>query len=118
MADFRTHAVAGCAAGVAAYLLGSWFLRRQVRLGEILLSGLGGFATGCLPDGVEPALHPNHRSFFHSLTAGSAVAYVDWRAFDFENISDEAKLVIWVLSAGYISHLLLDAVTPKALPLI
>lgn len=118
MADFRTHAMAGCAAGIGAYLLGCWFLQRQVRLGEVLFSGLGGFATSCLPDGVEPALHPNHRSFFDSLTVGGAVAYMDWQSIDFVRLSDGEKLAIWVLSAGYLSHLLLDAVTPRALPLI
>ena len=118
VADFKTHAIAGCAAGIGTYLLGCWFFQRQVRLKEVLLSGLGAFGTGCLPDAFEPAEHPNHRSFFHSLTAGGVVAFLDWQSVDFDNLSDGEKLAIWVLSAGYLSHLLLDAVTPKALPLM
>ena len=116
MADFKTHALVGCVAGVGAYLLGSWFLQRQISLGGLALSGLGGLSTGCLPDVFEPALNPNHRSFFHSLTAGGAVGYLDWRAIEFDQLSDDARLTILVLSAGYISHLILDAATPKSLP--
>jgi len=116
MADFKTHAAVGAAVGVGAYLIGSWFLQRQVTVGGIVLSGLAGVTAGCLPDVIEPSLHPNHRGFFHSLTAGGILSYADYQATSDDHLSGDAKLTILVLSAGYISHLLLDAATPKSLP--
>ena len=38
-----------------------------------LAATAGGFGAMCgsLPDLLEPAIHPNHRQFFHSTTAKS-----------------------------------------------
>ncbi|HYM00392.1 MAG TPA: metal-dependent hydrolase [Blastocatellia bacterium] len=116
MADYKTHATVSAAVGVSAYLVDRWLLRRPITLGGIALSGLGGFTAGCIPDIIEPALHPNHRGFFHSVTAAGIVGYLGYRATDFDDLSDEVRLTIRVLSAGYGSHLILDAATPKSLP--
>jgi len=118
MASFTTHAVAGAVAGASVYLIGCWFFDKQVTLGGVVLSGLGGLASGCLPDLVEPATHPNHRGSFHSATAGGILGYFDCKAMTYPKLSDDEKLAILVLSAGYFSHLILDALTPKSLPIV
>lgn len=67
---------------------------------------------------LEPALHPNHRKFFHSLTILGALGYGDYKVMSNPSLTDEDKLAILVSSAGYASHLAIDATTPKFLPLI
>lgn len=74
-----------------------------------------------LPEILEPALHPNHRAFFHSfLVFGGAALAVkalwDWKP---ESLN-ERRLRAALLGAlvGYCSHLGLDAFTSKSLPLI
>ncbi len=118
MANLKTHAVAGAVAGASVYLMGCWFLNKQVTLGGVVLSGLGGLASGCLPDLIEPASHPNHRGRFHSATAGGILGYFDYKAMTYDKLGDDERLAILVLSAGYFSHLILDALTPGSLPVV
>lgn len=118
MADLKTHAVAGAVVGVGAYLIGSWFLQREISFSGTLLAGLGGIAAGCVPDLIEPALHPNHRGTFHSLTAGSLFALSGYEAFENGNLDGDARITALVLVSSYVSHLILDAVTPKSIPFI
>lgn len=102
---------------MGAYLVGSWFLKRRVTFGGVLLAGLGGIAAGCLPDVIEPALHPNHRATFHSAAAGSMFAFGGYKAFENGNLDEDARLTALVLSSAYVSHLILDAATPKSIPI-
>jgi membrane-bound metal-dependent hydrolase YbcI (DUF457 family) len=81
-------------------------------------------AAACLPslpDILEPALHPNHRRFFHSIAFALAVAYGMRRAYKWEaNDAWErfARGVLLVGGAAYLAHLARDALTAKSLPLI
>lgn len=117
---------------------------RLVETGAGILSGA---LAGRLPDILEPARSPNHRGIAHSLVAGYAVTAVkldDWsnscrqRAEHFRqmqllpNAEPVAQLLYWLaemfwriaagclngLQAGYASHLLLDALTPRSLPVV
>lgn len=74
-----------------------------------------------LPDLLEPAVHPNHRGFFHSVAMGVAVAYGMRRAYRWETKSDWerlARVVAMVGCAAYIGHLVRDAFSAKSLPLV
>lgn len=68
-------------AGAAAYV--------EKQEGEItakpLLAGAGGFVFGTLPDLIEPALHPNHRQFFHSFLVLAGVGYGLKKLYDWAN---------------------------------
>lgn len=80
-------------------------------------------ATGLtnLPDILEPAFHPNHRQFFHSLTFAGMVGLAAYKLYKWQptNPGDEALRFVLLVGAGsYLIHLLLDAKTPKSLPLI
>ncbi len=81
-----------------------------------------GAILGRLPDMIEPAFrNPNHRQFFHSITVlglmGTGMLKVyRWDPQDeFEKIIRAALLIG---GAAYLSHLALDALTSKSLPLI
>lgn len=74
-----------------------------------------------LPDVLEPAVHPNHRRFFHSLTFALAVGYSMRRAYAWETQGPWEQLARYALLVGgaaYLAHLARDAFTAKSLPLI
>jgi len=83
-----------------------------------------GAAAACLPslpDILEPALHPNHRRFFHSATFAVGMAYAMHRVYSWETEGEWEKLARVLLLAGggaYLAHLALDALSAKSLPLI
>lgn len=95
--------------------------RRGVSTMRPLLDGLvASVATG-LPDKLEPAIHPNHRQFFHSILLAGVVGYGTYRAWAWEPAEDWQKLARWALligGAAYLTHLALDFTTKKSLPLI
>ncbi|WP_462272817.1 metal-dependent hydrolase [Methanohalophilus sp.] len=68
-----------------------------------------------LPDIIEPAKSPSHRSFFHSFTMliiAGLFSYHLLTGTESANMS-----MIGFLGIGYVSHLVLDSTTPKSLPL-
>lgn len=74
-----------------------------------------------LPDILEPAVHPNHRQFFHSVAFASLLGIAGYKVYKWnpDNPFDEAvRFVLMVAIGAYGIHLLLDASTPKSLPLI
>ena len=83
-----------------------------------------GAAAACLPslpDLLEPALHPNHRKFFHSVVAYAALGYGLHRLYRWETQDEWQRLlrtVGLVAGAAYLAHLTRDAFTTKSLPLI
>jgi len=76
---------------------------------------------GCVPDRLEPAIHPNHRQFFHSLAFGALLIYSGKRVYDWhpeDDLGKAARYVMLVGIAAYGVHLAMDALTKKSLPLI
>lgn len=86
MANRKQHAVLGAAAGVSGYALYSWIMQEEMSLPELIGFALSGTVGAFLPDIVEPATNPNHRSFFHSVSfvgaAGPTVWSSAWRVRD------------------------------------
>lgn len=95
---------------------------------------LGGRLGSALPDIIEPATSPHHRSTGHSLAVGGLVAgkgvpaVATWKR-DLMRTSppnDQAARMLRLFAGamavgapvGYVSHLALDATTPKGLPLL
>ncbi|WP_082128424.1 metal-dependent hydrolase [Kosmotoga pacifica] len=68
-----------------------------------------------LPDLLEPARNPNHRSFFHSWLVLSILLVIAFKISKKEHIK-AVSLLSFI--TGYKSHLLADMTTPKGLPLI
>jgi inner membrane protein len=80
-------------------------------------------AAGCtkLPDVLEPAVHPNHRQFFHGVAFAGLLGTAVYKLYRWEPEHSSEKLLRFSLLVGtsaYLIHLLLDAGTPKSLPLI
>lgn len=87
----------------------------------LVASGIG-YACGTLPDILEPALNnPDHRQFFHSIGVLGLAGYGFYRAFKWEPESlfeNFLRIVAMGACGAYAVHLLMDARTPKGLPLI
>lgn len=87
------------------------------------LAAMGtGAVFGKLPDMLEPSLrNPHHRQFFHSFATVALVGYGTEKAYDWQP-KDTLESVIRCLAlcagAGYLSHLLLDMMTSRSLPLL
>lgn len=118
MADKIKHGIISSLSALGTYLSIKHFKKEEVALegivGSLILGGVGGI----LPDLIEPATHPNHRSFFHSITLLALLGYSNVKTWQSENMNDDHKLLISILTAGYGSHLLVDGLSKKGLPLI
>tara|TARA_Y100000782_G_C10107409_1_gene233054 strand:+ start:104 stop:466 length:363 start_codon:yes stop_codon:yes gene_type:complete len=74
-----------------------------------------------LPDWIEPASNPHHRQFFHSISFLMMLGYGLKKAYDWKPEDDVGQILRFITlcaGAGYISHLALDGLTPRSLPLI
>lgn len=84
-------------------------------------SGAAAAVLTNLPDWLEPAMHPNHRQFFHSVAFAGVlgVGLAKLHAWEPESPEGEfwRKLGMLAISA-YLIHLALDATTRKSLPLL
>ena len=78
MANRKQHLAFGAAAGAAGYVAFVWIEQKQFSWAELLGYILGGSLGAMLPDMVEPATHPNHRSFFHSQIFAVLAAKSAW----------------------------------------
>jgi inner membrane protein len=84
------------------------------------LDGAVGSVLTSLPDKLEPAIHPNHRQFFHSVVFAAGVGYVTYKVYNWQPTEDWEKILRWLVVIGgvaYLIHLVLDAHTAKSLPL-
>lgn len=76
---------------------------------------------GTLPDLLEPALHPNHRQFFHSITFAGALGYGLYKLHKWEpqeKVDKLLKTLGMIAGGAYLVHLAMDSTTPATLPVI
>jgi membrane-bound metal-dependent hydrolase YbcI (DUF457 family) len=97
MANRKQHAILGATVGVGGYALYSCMKKEKLSWPELLGAGLSGVVGAFLPDIIEPATSPNHRSFFHSVTfmgvAGPLVWSRVWHIRDEQvRIAEECEL--------------------------
>lgn len=83
-------------------------------VGEVVLSAMAAGAGACLPDLLEPANSPFHRGFFHSVAAGALVAYAISGKHTLQ-LGWFARMLLWMVGLGYLSHLAADATTPRSI---
>ena len=96
--------------------------RTKIDIGRLLARTAMGSSAGLLvsrlPDILEPAFCPHHRSFFHSIGFGTALIY-GLNKLDEKAVPDNStRHMIKTGGCAYLSHLLLDATTPYSLPLL
>jgi membrane-bound metal-dependent hydrolase YbcI (DUF457 family) len=71
MPNGRTHGVIGAVVGGTAGAVAGKDQPDYARLVLVLAGTIGGAAGGLIPDKLEPAEHPHHRDFCHSLGFGT-----------------------------------------------
>jgi inner membrane protein len=120
MANFKEHAGWGVGVGIATYAVICRYYKRQFDFVEMLVCAAVATVAAVVPDVIEPALDPNHRSFAHSVAAGSGLLglAVDRCGADNTQWDEWYKILGAVATAGYVSHLVLDGCTPLGLPLL
>jgi membrane-bound metal-dependent hydrolase YbcI (DUF457 family) len=130
MANFKTHLVTGAVVG-GCILLGCNLIDQSNRIemkqmpaydgGELLKQLLVGVAigglAGILPDLLEPADSPFHRKFWHSGLLSVALCRGMVKLGQ-SGLSEQTKACLQGGTAGYLSHLFLDSITPMGLPLV
>lgn len=123
MPNFKTHAMAGVASGIGVSLYEYQRCKEKYPnidfdLPQLIFNIAAGLAGAILPDKLEPAYHPNHRSSCHSLVAAGVNAGGINATGDSEQLDPRWKSAAKSFFIGYLSHLVLDGRTPKGLPLV
>jgi membrane-bound metal-dependent hydrolase YbcI (DUF457 family) len=96
-------------------------LTDEERVATTVAAGGFGAVCGSLPDVIEPAVHPNHRQFFHSIACAVMLGYGLRKLYRWQ--PDEAWQRVLrgaglIAGGAYLVHLAMDATTAKSLPLI
>jgi len=107
--------------GITTFLAVCMLQRQEggiVDLKKATILSLVGGSIALLPDALEPATNPNHRSFFHSISFGLGLIWLNSSLKENENLSAETKTLFSLMSLAYGSHLLADSTTPMELPII
>lgn len=82
---------------------------------EFVVATATGAVGGAVADILEPATSSWHRKFFHSISLGATLCAVACRSGTQKSTTGR---IFQSSVAGHTSHLLLDALTPRGLPLI
>ncbi len=115
------HKAIGAVTGITALAIDNQPDKQSTAHNPLIATPLATFG-GMLPDLLEPASRgPHHRRFCHSVAAFCAVGYGVYKAYKWEPQTELEKclrITAIVIGAGYLSHLIADASTPKGLPII
>lgn len=82
------------------------------------LGSVTGAIGGILPDIFEPAYHSHHRNVCHSLGAAILAGSGAIKAGKHQMLNPYLKTIAVAGCASYASHLILDAATPRGVPLL
>lgn len=81
-----------------------------------------GAVLGRLPDMIEPSLgNPNHRQFFHSVAMLGLLGTGMYKLYHWnpqDNLEKILRGLLLLGGAAYLSHLTLDSLTSRSLPLV
>ena len=117
MANGADHTKAGVLTGVAMACYG----KSQGKDVNPLLAIGASTVFSRLPDWIEPATNPHHRQFFHSIGFLVMLGYGMKKTYDWRpkyKGGQALRFLTLCAGAGYISHLALDGLTPRSLPLL
>ena len=109
----------------AAVLVGGFILARENQEGTSTHAPWSGslLAAICtnIPDMLEPAAHPHHRQFFHSIVFAGMVGYGMHKTYKWNPETDLDKFIrfgLLMAGTGILIHLAMDSLTPRSLPLL
>ena len=121
MANFQCHLMAGAITGGAIDIIrkaeqNKALEQRDITIccAEVCFGSIG----GVLPDRLEPAIHPRHRKFFHSILFLGLIAIGLVLLWQNDKIAEWIKWSLTALAAALIIHLVIDGFTPAGLPLV
>lgn len=122
MPGAKQHFVAAACVGLAASVLKQTLQRqfdpaRQFDWAELAAFGVAGGLIGLVPDLIEPAVTPDHRGFFHSVSFGAGLWYATHGPHS-RRWEGDSRVAARTLCWCYLSHLIGDAGTPKGVKLI
>ena len=118
MPNAKQHALIGAGVGLAGWFVYCRITQREMKWEEFALAGIGGAVVGLVPDLLEPAIHPNHRSWLHSYACAGLLGYWTKRAWENPALNQLQKAQLTICSLSYLSHLIADGNTAKGLPLL
>jgi len=118
MARKEAHVAVGAIAGGVSYCLVKDKLCENPSLLEFGLAVLWGAFLGMLPDLLEPANDPNHRGPMHSAAMLSICACLSKGMLEVRDVASWKKTWSVIACSAYASHLLLDGVSPRSLPVL
>jgi membrane-bound metal-dependent hydrolase YbcI (DUF457 family) len=120
MANCKTHLLVGVSVALIADYL--WQRsrtaldpNRDFDWGEFAVVGVCGASCGILADVLEPATNPNHRGFFHSMIFAGVLL---WLLVRMSGRLTTLRCALGTMTLCYLSHLFLDCLTPRSLPLL
>lgn len=116
--DLEPHAVAGGILAAFDAVYDAISNNKPINILEVLSSALIGAGSAILPDILEPASSPNHRSLFHSVAFSSLPITYLKQSQNPSEIRDPYRKIKRSFAIGYLSHLVLDGTTTKGLPLL
>jgi membrane-bound metal-dependent hydrolase YbcI (DUF457 family) len=109
----------------AAVIVGGFLLARENQEGKHTHAPLSGSLLAALftniPDILEPAAHPHHRQFFHSVAFAALIGGGIYKLYQWETETEMEKLLkfcLLVAGGSYLIHLAMDACTRRSLPLL
>ena len=118
MAKSKEHMILGAFVSSVVYVAAMHAQGKEANLGTAIGWGIVGAGVATLPDVLEPANSPNHRSSAHSLTTAGMISCAAKETWDRNDSSAEQKAAAASLAAAYLSHLLVDSGTRKGIPIL
>ena len=94
---------------------------QQKGLAHPLFGGIVSALLASLPDAIEPAIHPHHRQFFHSIVFAGLVGYGLHRAYHWKPETDGQNLLrgaTLLVGSAYLLHLAADSFTARSIPIL
>jgi len=94
---------------------------RQRGIGHPLVGATATALLASLPDAIEPAIHPHHRQFFHSIAFAGAVGYGVYKAYHWQPetpLREVMRIAALVCGSAYLLHLAADFMTARSLPFL
>ena len=94
---------------------------QQKGIAHPLVGGTASALLASLPDIIEPAIHPHHRQFFHSIAFAGLVGYGLHRAYHWKPETDGQELLriaALLVGSAYLLHLAADMFTARSIPVL
>ena len=94
---------------------------QQTGIAHPLVGGTASALLASLPDVIEPAIHPHHRQFFHSVAFAGLISYGLHRAYHWKPETDWQELLriaTLLLGSAYLLHLAADLFTARSIPVL